>query len=124
MRCLNINLPPPNITDQRSDASRLRAALNLPKLHISLPVLQTLSNELRTSDFHISVFLRNSTVVAIRPPGTSALGFAVDLGTTKLAGYLVDLTSGETLASAGAMNPQYRVWRGCHGAHQPQHEQS
>jgi uncharacterized 2Fe-2S/4Fe-4S cluster protein (DUF4445 family) len=34
------------------------------------------------------------------------LGIAVDLGTTKLAGYLVDLASGETLASAGAMNPQ------------------
>ena len=31
---------------------------------------------------------------------------AVDLGTTKLAGYLIDLTSGDTLASVGAMNPQ------------------
>ncbi|MGD0752548.1 MAG: ASKHA domain-containing protein [Anaerolineales bacterium] len=106
VRCLNINLPPPNISDQRSDASRLREALALARPHIPLSVLQTLPKELRTNDFHVSVFLRDSTVVAIRPSGTSALGFAVDLGTTKLAGYLVDLTNGETLASAGAMNPQ------------------
>jgi len=31
---------------------------------------------------------------------------AVDLGTTKLAGYLLNLETGETLASVGAMNPQ------------------
>lgn len=31
---------------------------------------------------------------------------AVDLGTTKIAAYLLDLTSGKTLASEGVMNPQ------------------
>jgi uncharacterized 2Fe-2S/4Fe-4S cluster protein (DUF4445 family) len=31
---------------------------------------------------------------------------AIDLGTTKIAGYLVDLDSGETLAAQGIMNPQ------------------
>lgn len=106
VRSLDIHLPPPNINDLRSDASRLRDALNLPDLYIPLPVLQTLSNDLRAHAFHVNVFLRASSVVGIRPPGISGLGFAVDLGTTKLAGYLVDLTSGETLASAGAMNPQ------------------
>jgi uncharacterized 2Fe-2S/4Fe-4S cluster protein (DUF4445 family) len=34
------------------------------------------------------------------------LGLAVDLGTTKVAGYLLDLQSGRTLASMGLMNPQ------------------
>ncbi len=40
----------------------------------------------------------------IKTPG--AYGLAVDIGTTKLAAYLVDLQSGQTLARAGAMNPQ------------------
>ena len=35
-----------------------------------------------------------------------AHGLAVDIGTTKLAAYLVDLESGETVGKAGAMNPQ------------------
>jgi uncharacterized 2Fe-2S/4Fe-4S cluster protein (DUF4445 family) len=34
------------------------------------------------------------------------LGLAVDLGTTKIAGYLVDLSNGRTLAAKGVMNPQ------------------
>ncbi len=33
-------------------------------------------------------------------------GLAVDIGTTKVAAYLVRMESGETAASAGAMNPQ------------------
>lgn len=41
---------------------------------------------------------------AIWVPG--AYGLAVDVGTTKLAAYLVDLESGATTARAGAMNPQ------------------
>jgi uncharacterized 2Fe-2S/4Fe-4S cluster protein (DUF4445 family) len=41
---------------------------------------------------------------AIRSLG--AHGLAVDMGTTKLAAYLVDLSSGDTIARAGAMNPQ------------------
>jgi uncharacterized 2Fe-2S/4Fe-4S cluster protein (DUF4445 family) len=31
---------------------------------------------------------------------------AIDLGTTKIAGYLLDLSTGQVLASKGAMNPQ------------------
>jgi uncharacterized 2Fe-2S/4Fe-4S cluster protein (DUF4445 family) len=34
------------------------------------------------------------------------LGLAVDTGTTKLAAYLDDLATGETLGRVGAMNPQ------------------
>ena len=35
-------------------------------------------------------------IIAVRPYGTVPLGLAVDIGTTKLAAYLVDLNSGET----------------------------
>ncbi len=41
---------------------------------------------------------------AVLTPG--AFGLAVDIGTTKLAAYLVRLKTGETVAMAGAMNPQ------------------
>ena len=40
---------------------------------------------------------------------TAALGIAVDIGSTTLAGHLTDLHSGEILASAGRMNPQIRL---------------
>ncbi len=41
---------------------------------------------------------------AVHSPG--AHGLAVDIGTTKLAAYLVNLETGQTIARAGAMNPQ------------------
>jgi uncharacterized 2Fe-2S/4Fe-4S cluster protein (DUF4445 family) len=41
---------------------------------------------------------------SVRSPG--AHGLAVDIGTTKLATYLVNLETGHTVARAGAMNPQ------------------
>ena len=34
------------------------------------------------------------------------LGLAVDIGTTKIAAYIVDLATGQTLVARGAMNPQ------------------
>ena len=47
-----------------------------------------------------------TALVSIQPAGKALLGLAVDAGTTKLAAYLVDLGSGDTLARVGAMNPQ------------------
>lgn len=40
------------------------------------------------------------------PADPGSLGLAVDLGTTKLAAYLVDLATGETLRAAARSNPQ------------------
>ena len=40
------------------------------------------------------------------PLGAPLLGLAVDIGTTKIAAYLVELATGRTLAKAGAVNPQ------------------
>jgi len=106
VQSVEVSLPSPTIHDLRSDATRLEQALGIPGLQVPLDLLRTLPDDLRSQAFSISVFVRDTTLVGVGPPGTSALGFAVDLGTTKLAGYLVDLASGKTLSSIGQMNPQ------------------
>ncbi len=61
------------------------------------------------TDTSVAVTLRGRRVTGLHPAETSPpplLGMAVDLGTTKVAGYLVDLESGLLLASEGVMNPQ------------------
>ena len=40
-----------------------------------------------------------------------SLGLALDLGTTTLAAYLCDLTTGEVLATASLLNPDPPAWR-------------
>jgi len=48
----------------------------------------------------------SSGIVVPADDRREGIGLAVDLGTTKVAAYLVDLTSGRTLAMGGIMNPQ------------------
>ena len=51
----------------------------------------------------------DSQVVAVWPGlRDRALGIAVDVGSTTLAGHLFDLATGTALATAGTMNPQIR----------------
>ncbi|MBN1310770.1 MAG: DUF4445 domain-containing protein [Anaerolineae bacterium] len=106
VRAFDVEQHPPSIHDLRSDASRLRDALDMPALTFPTAVLRTLSTDLRDREFRSAVFVSGSSVVGVASADARPLGLAVDLGTTKLAAYLVDLAGGETLAKAGAMNPQ------------------
>ncbi len=95
VRAVEAHLVPPSLDDVRSDARRLADAVGVPDLVMPLPVLQSLSGDLRRQGFRTSVFLRGREVAGIRPGRDGPpLGLAVDLGTTKLAGYLVDLAPG------------------------------
>jgi uncharacterized 2Fe-2S/4Fe-4S cluster protein (DUF4445 family) len=73
---------------------------------IDFHVQQTLSKKLRDLDWNVRVALRGNELIALDAPGTRWLGLAVDIGTTKIAGYLVDMETGKTPASRGLMNPQ------------------
>jgi len=115
VRAFTVEMAPPTLEDVRPDLTRLADALQerygLRDLFAGPPVMRVLSPLLRESNWHVTVFVRDREIVAARGAGGSAgeqrpLGFAVDLGTTKLAAYLVDLESGADLASAGAPNPQ------------------
>ncbi len=101
----DLYLSPPTLSDPRSDAERIRDGLGRP-VRLDLEVLRRAPPSLREWGWAARAVLRGDEVVALLPPGTSLIGVAVDLGTTKLAGYLLNLETGETLASVGAMNPQ------------------
>ena len=107
---LELELAPPTLTDLRADADRLRdalaAATGQSHIKIAWSVLHDLPSRLRAQEWRAVAILRHNEVVALLPPGEVPLGLAVDVGTTKLAAYLVDLTTGRTLAVQGAMNPQ------------------
>jgi uncharacterized 2Fe-2S/4Fe-4S cluster protein (DUF4445 family) len=106
----DVRLPPPTRKDIRSDLDRvgdhLIETLGLSDLTVDFTVLRQLSTHLREWEWSGTVGVRGREVVSFNPLGRKPLGLAVDLGTTKLAGYLVDLETGQTLAMAGAMNPQ------------------
>jgi uncharacterized 2Fe-2S/4Fe-4S cluster protein (DUF4445 family) len=110
---IDVQLDPPNPYDLRADDTRLKdtlAALGHVAPAIGAAALADCSDRLRAQGWVGRVAVRGSRdreeLVALLPPGARLLGLAVDIGTTKLAAYLVDLEHGVTIARAGAMNPQ------------------
>ena len=105
-----VELPAPSLSDLQGDSERLLETLNqqhrLTCRTIDLDVLRQLSPRLRAWGWQCQAAVRDDEVVSLGPWPSRELGLAVDLGTTKVAGYLVDLSNGRTLASLGVMNPQ------------------
>ncbi len=104
-----VQLEPASRVDLRADATRLcdaLRALGLETPQIDLTAAQRLPVLLREQGWQVTAVLIGERVVEVLPPGNPPLGLAIDLGTTKVAGYLVDLSTGHTLAAMGMMNPQ------------------
>jgi uncharacterized 2Fe-2S/4Fe-4S cluster protein (DUF4445 family) len=110
VRAVDVSLAPAALDDLRADWGRVSDTLRAAgheAVTIDLAALRALPDVLRAHEWSARLALRADTgIVAALPPGAALLGLAVDVGTTGLAAYLVDLTSGETLARVGAMNPQ------------------
>ena len=109
-----VEVAEPDMHDPASDFRRLQAALHdqwqVDDARADLFVLRTLQKALRAGDWKVTVALReNRDIVAVWPGLVDrCFGVAVDIGSTTIAAHLSDLVSGETLASAGVMNPQIR----------------
>jgi len=105
-----LQLTEPSLSDQKADADRLLVALEeqyqLPCRKVDINVLCSLSPLIRTWNWECQSSVRDTEVVALSPWPSRQLGLAVDLGTTTIAGYLLDLSNGQTLASKGVMNTQ------------------
>lgn len=109
-----VKIDAPTLEDPRADSERLLDYLN--KLHslntsefiFNFKLLQNLSKKLRDYDWECTIVLWRNEIIDVEPEDTTnrIFGYAVDIGTTKLAGYLVDLLNGNVLAANSAMNPQ------------------
>ena len=110
VRAYTVRLSAPSLEAPGADADRLLQALNqrhkLRCAKIDIDALRTMSDHLRSWTWKGQAAVRNGEVIAILPSEGRELGLAIDLGTTKIAGYLIDLSDSRTLASKGIMNPQ------------------
>lgn len=110
VRAFEIEVPAPTLRDLRSDLERVVDALEVAHgrrgLFAEPAVVRTLSPLLRRTGWRTTAYVRGREIVGFEATGRRPVGLAVDLGTTKIAGYLVDLETGENLAAMGVMNPQ------------------
>jgi uncharacterized 2Fe-2S/4Fe-4S cluster protein (DUF4445 family) len=116
IHCFQVQLSEPTLDDNRDDVARLETALSqqgYASVEIPLSLLQKLGKILREAEWSPHVLLENSkpettparlidiSAVPIRP-----LGLALDIGTTTVSAYLVDLESGEVINTAAEYNGQ------------------
>jgi uncharacterized 2Fe-2S/4Fe-4S cluster protein (DUF4445 family) len=93
---------------QTSDAEQLVAALGREPDDVSLSVLATLPAALRDDGGQVTVTTFGRRVLAVERGDTSLMkfGLAIDVGTTSVVTTLLELESGEQLASVSGLNPQ------------------
>ena len=109
-----VQVAQPQLASPRGDLARLKDALaaewDLTGLETDLHVIRALPAALEAGSFAVTVAVHDGRVITAVWPGLHerALGVALDVGSTTIAGHLVDLSDGAVLASEGVMNPQIR----------------
>lgn len=112
VRKIVLEIPQATLKDLRADDDRLIDILQKKvrkRMRISPGVHKDIPDALRRMAWvtTVSVF-RNEEIIKVEPGKTveELYGVAVDIGTTKVVAYLVDLNSGQVLATESMPNPQ------------------
>jgi uncharacterized 2Fe-2S/4Fe-4S cluster protein (DUF4445 family) len=109
-----VELPALELGDERTDTELLAEALaadwGITAAVVDARTLPDLQRAIKNGERCVTAIVHaDGRVQHVRPGFDEAIyGVAIDVGSTTIAGYLVDLASGEVLAHAGVMNPQIR----------------
>ncbi len=114
---VELQLDLPTLEDTVSDLDRLKRALkkqgfDISKMSTNIRVMRQLTEAVREEDFKVvaSILWKkcSSEIVAVIPLHNSkkTLGLAVDLGTTSIVVYVVDMDNGDILSAASGHNRQ------------------
>jgi len=116
VRVMRVNLKEPTYDDNRDDVSRLETELaqnGYSQVEIPLGLIRKIGEVLRTSNWSpwlIFEILDPNTkqirLIDMSPDQIKPVGLAIDIGTTTVTTYLVDLETGEVIGSAAEYNQQ------------------
>ncbi len=123
IRRINVTLTPPSLEDQTDDWSRLQTALRktagVTQLRASLECMRKIGPILRVGDWQVTAILNAQTwdcpdcpaqLLSLQPghlhEHTPLWGVAVDIGTTTVSVWMVDLLTGEVQAQVAEYNQQ------------------
>ncbi len=106
-----VRIPAATLEDPVADYEAVTRTLPAGQaLRPTLDALRPLPAALRAAEGLITLVRTDGKLLAVEPGDTtkSLYGFAVDIGTTTVVGYLLDLTTGKRVAVASTLNPQTR----------------
>ena len=103
---IDLMVAEPTLADPLSDDDRIARASPIAVTSLDAAAARQLPSVLREGNWSLRAHIRSGELIGFATTGGPALGLAIDLGTTNVAGFLVDLQSGLSLASVGIENPQ------------------
>jgi uncharacterized 2Fe-2S/4Fe-4S cluster protein (DUF4445 family) len=108
IRLVTVDLDEPTLEDPAADLQRLMRATG--PFRADLASLRAIPPVLRESGYRGTAVLADHQLIDFIPgdPSGRCFGVAIDVGTTTLAGALLDLSDGTELAVAARLNPQVR----------------
>ncbi|WP_089610567.1 ASKHA domain-containing protein [Dehalobacterium formicoaceticum] len=103
-----LTLNHPTIEDQLPDWDRVKNALPVKDIPFDRSLASSLPGILYKANFQVTAVLDENELLAIEPGDTTdrSFGLAVDIGTTTVAAYLMDLNSGRVVGNGALTNPQ------------------
>ena len=106
VRSRHVTLDTPSLQDDASDLERLERELG--PLELDVDVACALPAALRLADFRGTAIVAGNRLLSFTSGDTKpqCLAAAFDIGTTTLAGSLIDLEDGRELARVARLNPQ------------------
>ncbi|MCP4119605.1 MAG: DUF4445 domain-containing protein [Desulfobacteraceae bacterium] len=117
MEKVTLKLDPPTLDDSVSDLDRLirplkKEGVDASRMRTSLKVMRELADAVRQDNWEITVSVLqkqcSSELVKVLPANEAyaSLGLAVDLGTTSIVVYVVNMADGKILSAASGHNRQ------------------
>jgi uncharacterized 2Fe-2S/4Fe-4S cluster protein (DUF4445 family) len=112
---VSLALTPPSMDDQTDDWSRLvtalRQQLGVDDVNVSLSLLRRIGMIIRDAEWNVTAvvdtqYASRTTLLDLRPTESSLFGLAIDIGTTTVSCWLVDLISGKVVAQVAEYNGQ------------------
>jgi len=108
----HLTLSQPTLSDLLPDLERVKGRLkkehNVEVGRVDFQALSMAGPILRESDWSVTTIVRGDEIIGVESGDKvqESIGIAIDLGTTKIAFYLVDFLTGKSLNIFGIMNPQ------------------
>ena len=117
LKTIALTLSPPTLTDSVSDLDRLHRGLkkegcDVARLNVGLKVMRQLAEAARQDNWNVTVSVIRrrcaNEILEVRPGNgmSPSLGLAIDVGTTTIVVYLVDMQSGTVIAATAGHNRQ------------------
>ncbi len=105
---VNLKVDKPSLEDQRSSHKRLMDSLNINNLEIDIKFLAKVDEILKNENYDVTATIYDNKLFDLQGKDKykDSFGLAIDIGTTTIAMYMINLITGEDVGVISQVNKQ------------------